>query len=396
MADNTKHRRKSIGTLKEDIAQAKKYLINAKYNQARDILMKIILHREFNNNSPLIFYLLGVSCFGSNDLTAAKTYFQTALEKDNHHILSQLYLVVIFMLMDNRLQAAEYLLSAQEEAERPLNKKYKRYIKQTMSYLKKYGEDEEKLSLIFNNPMKYHILPIYGEDVRHKRIARNIFFVIGIVGVLGLGLWYIYINIFQSANIKNNERMRIINQLNNTQLAGDSNVGERQTAVVLTEKELDNLMSKIEKSFINYDDNQVWVNANTILHSNVSQEEKNKVLLITKNLSEINYASITTWYDYKTVQLEPWKYNNVVVKWKGTIVKKTSETNTDTEPLSVGSLHQFLVDYYGNNKELSATLDVILPDSIQLQSGNEVELLSKLVIDDSNTIVLEVISFSGL
>ena len=375
-------------TSKQHFEKAKIYLLDSNFEKAKEHLTQLLFDKLYNQGTSL-YLLLGISDFNFDDIMAAKRHFMTVLEMDEGNVLAMLYLAVISVLIGSTEESVSYFLEAQAMCvtDNRKKRKYTKYITKGMNVLKKNAViGEDTLQEMFNNPYKFHILPKYETAVKRKRMASQIIRLLIIAVILGLGLWFIYANMISPAINRNDERIKIIEQLEHVNANKNIQV-ENDSYVELTERQYTKLYNTIKEDFVRNKDNEVWINANIILNSNVSQANKEKVILITKNLKETDYTDINTkWYSYKEIFPELWKYNNIVIKWKGTVVSSNADAST----------RQFLVDFYNNSTELSATVDTVIPSHITLNGGEEVELLARLTLNENNDIVLHVLSFRHL
>lgn len=386
-------------TLKEDMNHARWCLIHREYSIAKTTLLKILTNRE--SDSYRIFYMLGIATFGENDLHAAQKYFLTVLEKEKNHIVSLLYLTVISILHDDRKEGIRYLLEAQSQLKSKTKGKNSKYIKRTLDYIKQYSSDDEKLHHIFENPYRNKILPEFGIIDRRKKIIRNFSILFLLLFLITGGGVYFYFNTLRKFLQPNNARTRTFLEIEeNIKKEEEKKLGLDKVRIQLSDREYNKIMSDIKNDFVHYRDNEVWMDANLILYSDRSTAEKNKVQIILQNLKGTSYTSETKWLEYDEIIEETWKYDNVVVKWSGTIAKIEPVT-AESKQGRFSSKAQFLVGFLGESAELKASVVLYISNNLNVNNGDKIEILGRVKLvapedKNNNNFYLELISYKHL
>lgn len=385
MKNNTPIFNNNSDNFNEKMQKARWYLIEEEYEEAKKTLLKILLNREYAKDNYILYYWLGISCFGCNDITAAQKYFEITLEKSPTHIISKLYLAIISVLSSQNKNAIEYLLFAQREVKELNNNNYSKYVRNCLNAIKNNVSDENKLLKIYNHPFSNKLLPRFGRKLKAQKTTRNTLFFSLLFISMSLITWFTIGDWVITLFTPNNARMQIIKNIDQKLQAEEfKEQGLDKVKIILSDKEYKKLIVKIEKDFINFRDNRVWITSNNILHSNRSQKEKNKVIFITRNLSGVKYTSDVLWLEFDKIIENPWKYEHVVVKWKGTIAQYTIN---ETQKFNTA---QFLINYYGTSKELSATVLTYIPKNITLTNGDEVELLASILVPSPRNTIQEI------
>ena len=365
-------------TLKDDMNMAHWCISNREYGKAKDLLLQIITHRE--SDSYRIFYMLGVVAFSENDIITANKHFHTVLQKMPHHIVSILYIATIALLNGKKQEALQHLMNTKSELLLKTKGQNSKYIENALKYIKQYASDEETLLEIFNNPYKNKLLPEFGIIRRKKRIVRNFTMLFIILGGAIFGGIYLYMNVISDFFTPENTRTLTYQTIEENFKKQDAQAQKlNEVYITLSDRAYKKLLKGIKNDFIHYRDNLLQIKVNTVLYSNRSPKEKNKVSVILQNVHGIGYTSDVTWFEYDDIQNEMWKYEHVVVKWKGTIAKVEKNIESENNAFMVST--QFLVNYYGDNKELKESIPLYFTQDIDITNGTELEVLAKIRLD---------------
>ncbi len=353
--------------LSKILQTAEKCIIQKKFLQASKVL---IPHVTKYKSHYYFMYLLGVISFNLDNYDDAYAYFSRAREISSTQSDPLLYLSVIALVSNNLPRSLEYWLRILESE--PENK----YALRGLKHVENIGDDLEKIVTISGNPYKSGIVPLLvfaGQRLTKALTITGMSIVIS--GLLFGAIWTGmrgYKTYVQTQ--KNNERKNIISQLNDSSFA--KNLPDEKDFnihyISLSPNAIRDTLINLEKQFIAHDDNRAWVSVNTILYSNALVSQKKRAFLISKYLQDKNFASETnvTWFDYSEVSQIPWKYNNVTIKWKGTVVFMEKDDKKD---------FQFLVGFTGNSSELKGIVPLFIPSILDLKDGDEVELVAKVI-----------------
>ncbi len=352
--------------------KARHYLVKGMHSRAHKLLIsqapRFKKHYEY-------LYLSGIAAFGMGNIDSAYEYFNTAVSiaspAQSHD--AKLYLAAIALASRNVRKAAEHWLSMSNE------QKGNQYAARGLRYLQHLNDDShERIADMARNPSKYKIVPelSYPLQKLHKTIKMLAIFIGS--AVLVYGVYFIAtksMNWYKKRSAASEREAIVSSLVANARSKTEATVrGDTYPRyVVLSPNAIRGLLKNVERNFILYNDNRARVDINTILHSNALAADKTKAVLLAGYLRKIDFGSNVAWFAYSQVRAEAWQYHKTTVRWRGTITQVATKGAARTG--------NFLVGFYGNNKNLEGVVPANIPNFIELNTGDEVEILGMVILD---------------
>ena len=298
------------------------------------------------------YYLLGVSCLYTGDVSGAISYLQRA---------EQLAEEAIDVLTG--LAAAHFKRGETDKALRiwldildiePRNRK----AKYGLNLLRKGEQSEEYRKLIQSgNITRLFPAPPF-----------SIPFLVPSLAVLTVIVLVSYILITQVLPQRRDPRPG----LNAIHLPGGiPSIIEHVSEVrfQFTEKQVVDIFEKAKKYLQNYRDNLALVEINRLLLSNASTRVKEEARMLAAIADQPDFSTITDSFTYEKVSKAPLLYNNCHVVWDGKIANLLISTELISFELLVG---------YQEEEELLGITQVHLNFAVILENGMAVRVLGKV------------------
>ncbi len=361
------------------------------YSRFRDALAKLE-ELPVDSQSTYYFHILeGITYFKLVNIDKAYRSFRNALEYNENDVLCKLYLACIHLKSMKVELAIKQWMGVLEVDEK------NKHVLKAFSYLKNLKR--ENLSLLSKNPYKKNLLPPFVPE-RIKQKFKIKLLLVGLLLVPVALLIPFYPVLYQRVTSilkPENERTKLLEtiKINDASTRATENeitdhalqeILQFPVKISLDPKKVRSIISDIEGNFIRFKENESRVLINSILNSDASIEDKQRVYVIQQNLTKQSFLSDLRWFLFDEMKAELWKFHNVLVKWKGTVsrVQRLDRNNT----LGLEKISQtfagyaevlradFLLDFYAQNKTLQAVIPVYFTPELKLQDGNEVELLA--------------------
>ncbi len=379
---------------------------NEIYNENFDTAIQMLEGMPFDAKEVYTFHFLyGVALFNLGKTDFSYKEFRHALTLEHGDIACRLYIACIH-LKNHKIDIAmsEWLSILQDDAENMFAKKAVAIFR---------NADKDAISEIAKNVYKVKLLPRFIPLwVRRKKRRRIVSVSILISIVLAIIPFYQTISKSIVAFFRpQNERSDYLQQLeadgaleNNNAIVDNHSVYTLQEMLqfplkeTFSKRKIASLLSDVEHAFVTYQDNKAQMLINTLLYSNASNNDKQRVYVLQKSIVVPSYISKVTWFSFDDIKSELWKYNNITVKWKGTVANILSVATKDNTQLmrlsdAMKGYQQiaqanFLVNFSTVNKEISAIIPIYFLPTIRLQNGDEVELLATIKYNEPSINIL--------
>jgi tetratricopeptide (TPR) repeat protein len=330
------------------IKQAAGLVQKRKFSQAISLLESKIFHYR---NSFQYYYLLGLSCLYAGDLSGASSYLNRAGQLNANDINCQLGIAAVHLMRSEVDESLKIWLDIVNR-----DKKNKT-AKNALALLRKGLQAVE----ISENPKKLQtILPPIS-----RRISIIPILLLPLIAAL---IWAAYSygpKLFESG-----KKTRI-------QEAGFE-FDEKTASLIsregsylyeLSGKEIKSSLDKAKQYFNLYRDNMTLVETNRLLLSNASEDVKYLASFLKDNVKTPNFTNLKDNFGILEVRKDLPLYQDCYVIWKGKI------TNVSITEESINFL--FLVGYH-DEKELEGTVPVSLDFAVNIQDGDNLELLAQI------------------
>jgi hypothetical protein len=308
--------------------------------------------------SPLYYKTLGLACLYGGDWGGAGSYLERArtLSPEDGSVLVGLAAVAI---RQRRTDAAlRLLLEALEQNPRD------RRAKRGLELVRRTGPDVE----VWERRGFRRMLPALP-----RRVAR--WFVVAAVSAClvagGFGV-YEYLRNMRPARVEGLD----LPQMPLSVVAGDA-------LFQLSESEVRRTFEKARRLFDSYRDNLACVEVNRLLLSNADQAVKERVLVIKEHLEEPDLSSFQDNFSYGAVSAVPGLYDGCFVRWTG----RAAGVRVGAQWIEF----EFLVGYE-KGQELEGVVVARVPFATDIRSGNNVEVLARVVSTSGSDFLLEVTS----
>ncbi len=303
------------------------------------------------------YYLLGVSCLYTGDFGGAYTYLRRANHLNSEDINTLFALAAVHLKRQESNEALLNLLAVLDIDSG--NKKAKKALRIIRDHISsKTLEDfvhSDKISFLY--PATGFALP---------PIIPIVVLLIIIVP-LALLLFQKFDEIALPGRQPRSEEVAELNLEETKQIVSES--GDYR--YMLTEKEINASFTKAKRYFQDYDDNAAQKEINRLLHSNASEQVKEKVRFLEGFLITPTFTTLKTSYSHKEVEKEKYLYDKCYVIWKG----KISNLSVTEERIAF----DFLVGYH-DEKVLEGVVPVTLDFAVSLEQGYPIELLGRIHI----------------
>ena len=322
------------------------------------------------------FYLLGMSCLHQGDYGGAFSYLRRAVDLRENDINVLLGLAAVYLKRGDTGNALRLWLDiidldpANIQAQRGLN------------YLKKNSDPDEFTSLSGDDRIA-RFLPQSQARRGFNPLLIIIPLIIAALAALALIPYSrdLILGLLPSGNdrpgvsdVSLDERKDFVN------LQGEH-------SYILTEKQIEDMFKDIQDYLYDYRDNIAQREINMLLLSNASEYVKDRARILERYIEAPELTSFTDNYEYADVMENQALYENCYVLWKG--------KSTNVEETAEAIKFDLLVGYHEEK-----TLDGIIPVSfnymIKIVPDQPIEVLGKLVSDESGNLYLEGISIHRL
>lgn len=352
------------GTLK----QASKLYRSRKYADVIHLLEpQVFRFRE----SFRFYYFLGLSCLHTGDFGGAFSYLSRAenLKKDDVDVLNAL--AAIYLKRRETEDALRLWLRVIDAA--PKN----RIASRGLALLKKDLEPETLYTLVETKSFKKY-LPEPGVFLRFLPVVIVLAVLIPLILIGGPRLYERLLNRGQNSR-PGSEVIRISEEELLTEYSG-------AYRYILTDRELSDTFTRIDRNFADLRDNLVMKDINYILGSNAVPELKQKVRLLSTYLSEPTFTTLRDSFSFAEVGEDPFLYNGCHVAWKG----RASNISVTEDEITF----DFLVGYH-ENKVLEGVVPVELTFAAHISQNTPIEILGRIQTDGRN-IMLTALSIHQL
>lgn len=343
-----------------DLQQAQTLFAKRKYSQVISLLSpQIFLYRK-----EMAFHrLLGYACFYSGDFGGAYSYFQRARDLQPDDIDTLLGLALVMIRRRKTTDALRIWLEILDVE--PENSRAQKALK-----MAKLLEEDEWLELIENK--KYQgFLPRHPRSFRWLTIL-SIF--IAVAAIIAAAFYGLYRYGLPDVAYRSGQELLEIHPEDYSQ--GDYS---RFATIILSDRELEQELGKLERLFRQYRDNAVRYQGNRLLMSNAPLEVKDRVSLLIGQLSEPDFTNFQDGYSIQDIEADPHLFQGVYVRWKGRVANVVT---TEQE------IHfDFLVGYE-DGRILEGRVPVVLDFAANLQGGEAVELIAQVNISEQDEIQL--------
>jgi len=320
------------------------------------------------------YYLLGSSCLRIGDFGGALTYFRLAHETKRQEPLAILGLAALFFRRGETERAVDYYLDVLE-----LNEKNRTAIK-AMKVLRRQAGTDNFLSWIEAGklPSLYPPIPFPGFSVKEKLMAAAVLLVVCIFTFSCLIRFKVVSNPFYPRG----SRLEVTGNVTALSLSREDRMAPVQTGgsyrYILTRVQALDTYEKALSQFTAYRDEAARVNLNRIIESNAAEGLKNRARVIISYMEVPGFDTFRRGDNvpYSDVIKDPLLYNGVHVIWKG---MATNVVTSDT-----GTSFDFLAGY-DTRKILEGIVPVVFPNAIPLNPEQPLELLGRIVPDDSES-----------
>jgi tetratricopeptide (TPR) repeat protein len=312
---------------------------------------------------------LGACCLHSGDTGGARIYFHRAHETNRKDILAILGLAVYYLRKGETDRAVDFYLEVLELD--PKN----RIAKRAMSIIRKYAGTEDFSAWLLEAGRLSSLFPPIPFAGLYTKEIMTLVAILAAVCAVTYGILVIvrfFPNPFNPRgpreglnefSLTREERMAPV------QIGGSYNY-------VLTRVQALEFYEKAVSMFTAYRDDAARVSLNRILESNAADGLKNRARIIISYLETPGFNNFNRNDNvaFTEVKKEPMLYNGVHVIWRG------MATNITTSPS--GTSFDFLVGY-DNRKTLEGIIPVSFNYVLDLNPERPVEILGKVIPDDS-------------
>jgi len=316
------------------------------------------------------FTLLGFSCLHTGDVGGAQSYIGRARQLKKDDVSVMLGLAAIHLRRGENESAVKCWLEVLEEQH--ANPTARRGLE-----LLRKGLTPEKLQESIDSGRFRQLLPPLQPRLS---LTLMLVFVLGALALAGLG----YLG-YRVSRPSEGERPGVsaIEIPPDLPRLVEAVSGSRYQ---LTEREVKQVFSRAKSDLFAYRDNLAAVEVNRILLSNATVAVKERAQLLKDFVEEPSFTTLRDSFPYKTVAAEPALYDGCSVSWKGKIANLLIGKESIDFDLLVG---------YEQEKELAGTVHVTLGFNAQLENGDPLELLARILIREGR-IALKGISLHRL
>lgn len=152
---------------------------------------------------------------------------------------------------------------------------------------------------------------------------------------------------------------------------------------VLGEREVRQTFERAKRLLLGYRDNEACVELNRLLLSNADMAVKERARMLKSYVRGPDFTRVGRTYTWQEISVEPRLYDGCFVLWRGRVANHRRE--------AAGAKFDFLVGY-----ERGTELLGILPASVgfaaDIASGDNLELIARLLVGEGRALRLEVTS----
>ncbi len=361
-----------------ELRRAYKLFVSRKFTEVIRLLEPQVFRYRENFS---FYYLLGISCLYIGDFGGALSYLQRAdqLKHNNNNVLYGL--AVVYLKRNDFEKALKLWLKILDKNPND------RIARSGIDLARKIIADREKYNPenIKNLKRLYPQLPV--------RRGRIIFFsIMGLIIISGLVLSFetdLFGNLGRFIAGYGRGGLNERNFVNDITLEKgtsfidyNASIGEKK----LTKREIEDIFSKAKKYLLKYRDNLAIVEINRLLQSNASAYVKEKAKLLKTFVNKPDFTTLKDSFDYSVVAMNPSLYVDCYVSWRGKIANVKEGDKTISFDLLVG---------YESEKELKGVVPVKLDFPANIENGDSLEVLGKIVLS-GKIIMLEGVSIHKL
>lgn len=298
--------------------------------------------------------MLGVSCLYTNDFGGAHTYLTRSLDLEGHQVVPKLGLAVIYLRRGKITQALQEWLDVLNLAPRNPQALF------GLNFARNLDDQSPPIQEL-DSAAKRRLYPRTGFNTRFV-LPGVLVLILAVVAFAGISLLRSSIAASQTIEREGGEFLEFSSSL--PRLAHTGTYSR-----ILTEAQLNRLISDLRTDFDEYRDNEARFSINQILGSNAAEDVKTQMQLLVDLLDEPSFVDSFWSPEPEDVLADKTSYRGVFVRWMGKI------SNLRTDPDAVR--FDFLVGYQ-NQDVLRAIVPVELHFAASLNPGDNIELIGQL------------------
>ncbi|HDQ14159.1 MAG TPA: tetratricopeptide repeat protein [Sediminispirochaeta sp.] len=293
-----------MSTGANDLKKANKLYLRGKYGQVLQLLeAQIFRYRQ----SFRFYYILGMSCIRTGDISGAASYLQRALSIRPGQVNALLGMALVHLKQQKTADSIKDWFEVLDQD--PKNK----YARRGLDAVRKHGNPDDLLSYIESKKI-FSLLP------RERSISPLLplggFVVLLLAaGVLLFPLYKDFLPKRQGA-AQRSEISQLQLEVENYSSEPEA---ESQSRYDLEEGEIKSLYQEVIDHFHRFEDNQARMKINRLLLSNASAEVKNKLQLLEDYVREPSFESLKKSYPFSEVRKDPPLYDQCYVLWRGKV-----------------------------------------------------------------------------
>jgi hypothetical protein len=322
-----------------------------RYSEAIQILEPMVVNYR---DSFKFYYLLGLSCLYSGDLSGATTYLRRAEQLKAGDTDVELAMAALQLRRRDIKGAIETYLNVIE------NHVGDKRAKRALDFLRK-NTDESRIAELVDTGLIEKFYPRIAKEAPWAALLT----LLG-AAILLFAIGFITVKYFQDKPSARPEVDLISLELGKN----ESPVTANQTAkFILTEKQVKTSFERAKKFFSEYRDNAGLREVNAILQSNASDYIKSKSKELASLAIEPSFQSLRDYPEFEEMMKDPTLFEGCYVKWKGRVANYLSDKQ--------GCSFDFLVGYE-DKSVLRGIISVRFKKDMGLDPEHSIELLAKV------------------
>jgi len=344
-----------------DLKKAYQLYRRRKYPQVLQILeAQIFRYRE----NYKFFYILGMSCLHTGDYSGAGSFLQRALSIRPGEERALLGMAVVHLKQQKTNEALQDWFEVIDQ--NPNNK----YARRGLGIVKKIGDPDK----LYEYTESRQIGKLIPADYRPSPIiiAAALLTITAVILFLFFPAYRSYLPKDFLAAGQRQEISQLDLSISGDYLEKESDLSS-DARYILSSAEIEKTFKKIVSDFHAYRDNQAQKNINLLKLSNASGEIKNKLTVLEGFVRDPGFDTLETNYDYKTIEKDPYLYQNCHVIWRGKVSNLEIGTSSIQFDLLVG---------YDTGKVLEGIVPVELDFAGKIDPAFPIEVLGKIRLQD--------------